>query len=142
MQTKDAIKLSLKSTQDILNMYLGDLSDQDITVRPVPTANNIAWQLGHLISSEQHMLTQLGAKTAPLPAGFDDAYSSKSAGATPPTGFLKKAEYLEKFNSYHTAAISLVERMTDADFDKPMTGPMAKWAPTAGALLVLMGNHV
>ena len=52
MQARDAIKHCLKSTQDMLNMYLSDLSDQDITVRPVPTANNIAWQLGHLISAE------------------------------------------------------------------------------------------
>lgn len=142
MRAKDAIKLSLKSTQDMLNSYLGDLSDQDLTVRPVPAANNIAWQLGHLISAEQQMLTQLGAKAAPLPAGFDIAYDGKASGSVPPGGYLKKADYLEMFNKLRSATIAHVESMSDADFDKAMTGPTAKWAPTVGALLVLMGNHV
>ena len=40
--TKDIANIALKSTLDNLQMYLGDLSDADITVRPVPAANNIA----------------------------------------------------------------------------------------------------
>ncbi len=32
--------------------YLGDLTDADIMVRAIPDTNHIAWQLGHLIQSE------------------------------------------------------------------------------------------
>ena len=142
MQAKDVIKLALKSNQDILNMFLADLSDQDLTVRPAPTANNIAWQLGHLITSEVGMgAVVAGARYPELPAGMKEAYNSKTAGATPPSGFLKKAEYLELFNKVRSATIATVERMTDADFDKPTTGSMAQWAPTVGALLLLTANH-
>ncbi len=52
MHAKDALKTALLSTQNITAMYLADLSDEDILVRPVPGANHIAWQLGHLIHSE------------------------------------------------------------------------------------------
>ena len=60
----------------------------------------------------------------------------------PAGGYLKKAEYLEMFNNVRGTTISLVEKMSDADFDKPTTGGMAKWAPTVGALILLNANHV
>ena len=31
--------------------------------------------------------------------------------------------------------------MRDADLDTPTTGPMAQWAPTLGAILLLTANH-
>ena len=45
MTGKEAVKAVLTSTKNWLNMYVADLSDADILVRPVPGANNIAWQL-------------------------------------------------------------------------------------------------
>jgi uncharacterized damage-inducible protein DinB len=142
MQTKDAIKLALKSTNDFLNMYLSDLSDDDLKVRPAPTANNIAWQLGHLISSEHSMMEVMpGTKYPELPAGMKDGYTKKTASTSPPTGYLKKAEYLDLMNKMRAVTIAQVERMTDAEFDKPMSGQMAQWAPTLGALLMLTANH-
>jgi hypothetical protein len=34
-----------------------------------------------------------------------------------------------------------VEKLTDADLDKPTPGDWAQWAPNLGALLVLTANH-
>src|SRR5678816_3939499 len=52
MNAKDAIKYALESTHNMVTMYLGDLSDADLLVRPAPGANHIAWQLGQLIAAE------------------------------------------------------------------------------------------
>src|SRR6516162_6211656 len=43
----EVIQSALKSSQGMINSYLGDLSDEDIVVHPVAGANNIAWQIGH-----------------------------------------------------------------------------------------------
>ena len=59
MHAKDAITVVLKSTGDMLGWFLSDLSDADLLVRPVPSANHIAWQLGHLITSECHLCKQV-----------------------------------------------------------------------------------
>ena len=74
MNAKDAIKNALTSTQNMLGMYIADLSDADLLVRPVPNANHIAWQLGHLITSEKSMMKDLlpNAKFPELPKGFDE----------------------------------------------------------------------
>ena len=138
----DVAKNVLTSTRDLLKWYLGDLSDADVQYRPAPTANNIAWQMGHLTSSERFLLGILpGAVYPELPAVFEGLSSGKSAETTPNGGGLSRAEYVKWFDAIRDASIANVSRLSDTDLDKPNTGPLAQFAPTLGALIVLIGNH-
>jgi uncharacterized damage-inducible protein DinB len=143
MNTKEAIKLSLASTQDLLKRYLTDLSDSDLLVRPVPGANHIAWQLGHLIKSEREFFGSFlpNANYPPLPAGFADQHNSANSKSDSTQGFLKKEEYLNLSNAVRQATIAAVDKLSDADFDRATTGDMAKFAPNLGAILLLTSNH-
>jgi hypothetical protein len=143
MNGKEAIKTALRGTANLLNSYLSDLSDADLLVRPVPGANHIAWQLGHLIVAEVDLLgKQLpGASFPELPAGFRAKHAKEMAGGDAPGAFLKKAEYLSLFNNLRELTVTAVDRLSDADLDRPNTGNMAKFAPTLGALLLLQSNH-
>ena len=89
MNAREAIKIALTSTKEMMGWYLGDLSDADLLVRPVPNANHIAWQLGHLISSEKHLLgsQEIGAVWPELPAGFAEQHKKETAAMDPPRGF-------------------------------------------------------
>jgi hypothetical protein len=141
MKATEAIANAFKGTAKMLNWYLSDLGDADILVRPVPNANHIAWQLGHLISAEPH-LVKMGipdAKYPDLPPGFDEKYKKETASND--TGFLTKNQYLELFKSVREATMAVLSRLSDADLDKPVTGKMAEFAPTVGALLMLTANH-
>ena len=141
MKAQDAIRTALTGTQNIVNMYLQDLSDADLLIRPVPHANHIAWQLGHLIVSESRMgggnITN--AAYPELPAGFAERHNKETASRD--TGFGTKAEYLDLFNKVRQATIDSVAKMSDADLDKPTSGPVAAMAPTVGAMLLLNANH-
>jgi hypothetical protein len=142
MTGKEAIRTALQSTQQLLGMYLGDMSDQDLLVRPVPHANHIGWQVGHLIASEQEMVKILpDARFPELPAGFVEQHKPANATTEPPKGFATKAQYLDLFNKTRAATLAALDKMTDADLDRPTTGKMAQWAPTLGALLLLTANH-
>jgi hypothetical protein len=142
LNAKEVIKISLKSTGDMLGQYLADFSDQDMLVHPVPAANNAAWQVGHLIAVEASMSEMLPGATYPeLPAGLKAYADGKTAKSTPPGGYLKKAEYVDLFNKVRSATIANVDRLSDADLDKPTPGDFAAWAPTLGDLLVLTANH-
>jgi uncharacterized damage-inducible protein DinB len=136
-----AIQAALKSTATLPGMYLSDLSDADLLVRPVPSANHIAWQLGHLIEAEAHLTKMMvpDAKYPELPKGFGEQHNKE--GSKRDTGFLTKAEYLGIFAKAREATIAAVDQLTDADLDKPVTGPMAQHAPTWGVLLLLVSNH-
>jgi uncharacterized damage-inducible protein DinB len=143
MNAKEAIRLALTSTQNMVPRFLTDLSDDDILVRPVPNANHIAWQLGHVISSECRLGKQLpGAEYPELPAGFAEQHTKQTASIDPPKNFGTKAQYLELFNKVRQATIANLDRLSEADLDKATTGDIAKMAPTVGAILLLTANHV
>jgi hypothetical protein len=143
MNAREAITTALKSTQNLLTMYVSDLSDQDLLVRPVPGANHIAWQMGHLISAEGHLLADyLPRDTYPeLPAGFTQQHEKPTAATEPPRGFGTKQQYVDLFNKVRAATVAAVGKLSDADLDKPTTGSMAAFAPTVGALALLQSNH-
>jgi DinB superfamily len=140
VQAKDAIKSALNSTQSMLGMYLADLSDADLLVRPVPNANHIAWQLGHLINSEPELI-HMELPDAPypkLPAGFAEQHSKTTAAVDPPKGFGTKAEYLALAKEVRTATLALLDRV---DVSRASTGKMAKWAPTLADLFLMLSTH-
>jgi hypothetical protein len=142
MTAKDALKTALASTQQVLSWYLSDLSDADLLVRPAPTANHIAWQLGHLIHAEVFLLSQLpGAVYPELPAGFSDQHDKVTAGQESAQGFGTREQYLGLFNKVREATLANVGKLADADLDRPTQGRMAQFAPTLGALILLQSNH-
>jgi hypothetical protein len=138
-----AIVAALKSTKSILDMYVADLSDADLFVRPAPTANHIAWQLGHVIAGDPFLMSGQGLELSfpKLPDGFDKLYDKEGSRKDGPDGFLTKAEYLGLFEKVRAATIAAVEKLTDADLDKPTQGPMAPFASTLGELFLLIANH-
>lgn len=141
MTGKDALKYWLTSTRDMLGMFLAELSDDDLQVRPVPTANNIAWQIGHLIASETVLGAELGIKYPAIPPVIQVLGSGASSQTHPDGGKLTKAQYLELFNSIRGATIAGLDTMSDADLDKPNNGNMKNFAPTYATLFGLLGNH-
>jgi DinB superfamily len=140
MNAKEILKLALTSTQEMVGWYLGDLSDADLLVRPVPGANTIAWQMGHLIESEADMISKVapGATFPRLPAGFAEQHNKEAAQSDSPRGFRSKQEYLDLFNQVRNATIAALDKVSEADFDKK-TG--INYAPTVGAMFTLQPTH-
>ncbi len=140
MNAKDAIRQSRTSSNHVFQMLLEDLGDADLLVRPVPGANHIAWQVGHVIASEHRMLSRLFPDLAPaLPGEFADRHSA--AAARENSGFPTKAEYLALQRRVREATLAALDRCPEADLDKPNSGPTAPIAPTLGAVFMLMANH-
>lgn len=137
------IETALTSTQNVVPMYLSDLTDADLLVRPVPGANHIAWQLGHVIAAEIHLVrSQLPDAAYPeLPAGFAEQHGKETAAQEPPKGFGGKEQYIALFNRVREATKAAVAKLSDADLDRPTKGNMAGFAPTLAAFLLLVSNH-
>jgi len=138
-----ALQAALKSTADSLNWYVSDFSDADLLVRPVPNANHAAWQIGNVIGGDALLIpTELpDVKYPALPEGFTDLHGGKGAKQEGPEGFLKKDEYLKLFNEVRGVTIAALDKLTDADLDRASTGSFKKYAPTIGAMFLMMANH-
>ena len=141
MGPKDVIRDLLRNNDYILGAYLGDLADADLLERPAPGANHIAWQLGHLIKSEQGLLEYVpGARASSCPRHLGSNTPPKPR-TQKAAGYLTKAQYLELYKKSRDNISKIIDAVPDADLDKPTQGRMAAFAPTLRAILVLLANH-
>ena len=143
MDARQAIRSSVEMANFIASGYLQDLSDGDLLVRPVPGANHIAWQLGHLISSTQQMFDlALPGTLAPLPAGFMEKYAKETAASDDPAAFHKKAEYLAIMGAQREAMLKKLASLSDADLDKPAPEQFKDYLKNLGDLFSMQGSHL
>lgn len=143
MNTVDAIKQAYGFSQMVMNGYLGDMSDADLMERAGNGCNTIAWQLGHLISSECNLLNMaVPDSAAELPEGFAEKHSKENASSDDASHFCSKAEYLELFGKVKNATFAAMDKLSNEDLDKPGPEAMRDFCPTVGSLLILISTHV
>jgi hypothetical protein len=141
MTPKDVIKNSIDMGHEVLTTYLDDFSDADLMVRPVPEANHLAWQLGHLIVSEHQMVAEAGFKMPDLPEGFAESYTKETAPSNDPGKFHKKEQYLSWLAQQRAGTLAALAATSDRDLDKPSPESMREYAPTVGVMFNVVGLH-
>jgi len=143
MNAREAIRNSIASSDFIVNAYLGDLTDAELLVRPVPGANHIAWQLGHLISSMKVLVEAAFPGSMPaLPTGFTEKHSKETASSDNPGAFLTKAQYEKLYAEQRQGVIAKLMSLTDADLDEPAPEQFRSFMQTIGDLFSLQAGHV
>lgn len=141
MNAHDVIRNAIELSHMVARAYIEDLGDADLLVRSVPGANHIAWQLGHLLNSTSHMLAGLGKPGLSFPAGFDAAYTRETAGCDDPTLFCSKADYMAMMDQAKAASLAALDSTPENVLDQPGPEAMREYAPTVGAVLMLLGSH-
>ena len=144
MNAKDAIVQVHDTADRVVSAYLDGLSDADLLVRPVAGQNHIAWQLGHLISTERTFLETLKpGSSPPLPEGFETAHGrdDESTHSDDAARFQTKDKYLALKKAQREATLAYVSGLSESDLDAPAPEKFIKRTPTIGALLVLNGTH-
>jgi hypothetical protein len=144
MNSVDLILRQLENSVQWLKMTLGDFSDADLMVRPVPKANHPLWQIGHLIGGEVKMMSMVKPGAMPeLPAGFAEKFSKNTVGIDDPAQFVaSKQQLLELFDKVRAATIALVKTLKAEDLDQPAPEPMRSYCPTVADVLSLQSHHI
>lgn len=142
MTAKDVIQNSINMGHEVLTAYLNDFGDADLLIRPVPGANHIAWQLGHLITAEHQMMTDAGFRMPALPDGFAESYTKETSSSDDPAKFHKKEQYLALMGEQRAATMEALTAASDSDLDKPTPESMHEYAPTVGVAFNVVGVHI
>ncbi len=141
MTPQEVLQRSVESGHAFTRAQLNDLSDAELLVRPVPGANHIAWQLGHMIAGTHRMLTALGHKAPALPEGFEAAYTRETARSDDPAKFLTKAEYLALAEQMRVASLAAIAATPDSALETPGPERTRHFLPTVAAVLAALGGH-
>ena len=142
MNAKDAIRNSMELGMTVLKSYFSDMTDAELMTRPGKGCNHLAWQLGHLISSEVNLLNDVCPGAAPaLPEGFAAAHGKENAGSDDASKFFSKQQYLDLLDNVRTASVAALDKLPDADLDKPGPERMRGLCPTVGSFFNLIAGH-
>ena len=138
MDAKTVLKDSLAMADMVSLGYLNDMSDAELMQRPHPDCNHLNWQIGHLIASENQMMSGIHPGMPALPEGFAAKYGRETVGDDDPAHFETKESLMAIFKNQRTATLGFLDQLTPEQLDEP-TG--IDYAPTCGALLSLLGSH-
>lgn len=142
MHGKDAIQNTYDFSQMVLTSYVSDLTDEELLKRPSEGCNHIAWQLGHLISSECGLVESIAPGYAiELPEGFAQKHSKENASSDDPADFLSKDEYLAYFGKIKEASSKALNAQTDEDLAKPAPENLRQLCGNVGGVWGLIASH-
>ncbi len=142
MNAKDAVRTTLTIADFMMESYVSDITPQEMLVRPVPDANHLAWQLGHLISAETRLVEAAVPGSMPaLPPGFAERHTKDTANSDNVADFLSKDDYLSLAKSVRAGTLAALEKLRDADLDKPVTARVPPFVKNAGDCFVTVGTH-
>jgi hypothetical protein len=139
---KNIIKQSLGSAAFCVNSYLDDLSDEDLLIRPVPGANHMAWQLGHLISAEHELINTVCPDSMPaLPGGFSERYTKETSKLDDPSAFHTKDHYLKLMEQQRAGTLAALDKTSDPDLERAAPEQIREYCPTVGDTFALQATH-
>jgi hypothetical protein len=142
MDFKDAIRSSLNTADFMVQGYLADITPQEMLVRPAKDANHIAWQLGHLIAAERHLVEAAVPGSMPeLPDGFAERHRRDGPVSDNPADYLSKDEYLQLAKIVRAATLRALDRFSEADLDQPVTARVPPFVKRAGDCFATIGPH-
>jgi DinB superfamily len=146
MDPKHFLIKGLTGNLTFLKDTLKDFNDADLFVRPCPGANHAAWQLGHLINAETHMVGAIDPKGAiALPVGFSELFAKDTTKNDEPDkfgNFATKEQLLSLFEKARNATIAWANTLSASDLDKSTPEKFRSWMPTCADLLVVLPSHV
>lgn len=136
------LRQSLELTAFIVDAFLQDLSDDELFVRPSAGMNHIAWQLGHLIASENsHINLVTSGQMPPLPEGFGGQHSQATSAVDDPGSFRTKSEYLALMAEQRSATLGLLAGLSDHDLQESSPESIRYLGPTVACVFSGTATH-
>lgn len=136
------LEQSLQLPEFVVRSYLEDLTDAELLVRPTAGMNHIAWQLGHLISSEHGHVSTIFPGTMPdLPDEFADQHSKQTAGSDASGDFLSKQQYLDLMAVQRRGTRSVLRGLTDEQLMQEAPESIRYFGPTIGCVFSGEASH-
>ena len=142
MSPKQILADQLKMAAFLFEQLLEDLTDAELLLRPAGKANTVAWQIGHLLSSERRMVEGIAPGAgAPLPEEFEAAHAKEAAAREDSAGMRTRDEYLSLLRAQRAATLAALERLPEADLDKDSPETIRRIAPKWANVFGLAAMH-
>ena len=143
MDTTASMISTLDLSMMVLKAYVGDLTDKEILTSPGDGCNSVAYQLGHLISSQVGLLKLVTTETPipKLPEGFAEHHDSAASKKSDWKSFGTLQTYLDLFDRVNDSVKTSLKTMDPTKLDEQGPESMRAFCPTIGHVYILMATH-
>ena len=121
--------------------YLRDFPEDKYTHQPWPGANHVAWALGHLMVTDNWVLTTFGGANRDPDGKLSELYGMGSRPTDEPARYASPADLRGQLERVQAELLRHVERMGEAELLQPCAGELAEFAPDKLGLLFQMAWH-
>ncbi|MAT14035.1 MAG: hypothetical protein CMJ46_02050 [Planctomyces sp.] len=141
MSIAETIKQSYQLSDQVVQAYLNDLSDDELKIRAVAGMNNINWQVGHIIVSEHQIAEMLcPGSMPPLPEGMAEIYDRANVDKDD-LPFYTKERLFELKEEQRAGTIAAIDKLSDEELMKPSPEKLKMLGGTIGAIFLMLGSH-
>jgi uncharacterized damage-inducible protein DinB len=144
MTTIELIADACARSAQWMKMTLGDFSEADMLVRPVPAANHTAWQMGHMLAGEVFMVNMIAPGTMPtLPPAFFKLHEDPKASSKvdDPKAFPSKEQLFKLLDEVRGTTVKWIKTLTPEQLAQATAEKMKEYAPTVMHLVLLLMSH-
>lgn len=139
MTPQAVVEATIANCQMVVDYYLSDLTEAETLHRPGPGLNHIRWQMGHLISAEHKMISEIMPGSMPtLPDGFCARYTKATANVDDPAQLDSFAELKRLGANQREATLEALAKCSSDRLSDP-TG--VDYAPRVVDMFILQGTH-
>ena len=143
MNAIEYIKQEMAMSEAWILGLAADMKDSPLTAPTPNGGNHPLWCLGHLVYSEGNLVHKYIKGEANPVAEWAELFDSGTTPLDDASKYPTYDELLAKFEMVRGGTMAIVDKLTDADLDKPShaEGEMAQWFGTVGQCLAAIPIH-
>ena len=140
MTAKDLLRQLIEYGHRVTRGFVEDLTDADLLVRSVPTANHIAWQLGHTIASTRRLILAAGRR-ARIARGFRGGLYQGNVGLGRSGQVRHEGPVSGPDGADESGVAGGGQRHAGGRVGPARAERMRQRMPTVGVVLLMLGAH-
>ncbi len=144
MQVIDLLINRLESSRGWTCGLLEDIEASDWFFQPAPGVQHVAWQVGHLASSQVTLVhARCFGKTPTdhIPARFKVLFGKGSSPDDDPSLYPAPTEIRRVFDAVHSEVLELVRSISPDELDRPTAGDPHPMFTNKGQCIAMVSLH-
>jgi len=132
---------SLRFGRNFLNMMLEKTPDELFHKPAFEGANNAAWVVGHVASTDNYFLKALAGDAGALPESWDELFGMNSTPKTDAGDYPSRDELVAAMNERREKLEAWLGSLSDEELMRPIEGDLAQFASTLAQLGASLSFH-
>jgi hypothetical protein len=144
MTLAQRLALQLQFSRNFSELLLADFkTPEQWTHQACPGSNHALWFVGHSANSDNAFLGMLAPDKKVEGPPFVAKFRAGTQPTNNPKDYPPAEEVLAYWRERRNTLLSIVEKLTDADLEKPLPAgsPLAARLPDVGGLVAFIGFH-